>query len=106
MGTRQLVGGSWAAMLEEDHESGFVHTHPLAGRKQTPGLYKVSTHSHSSLRRLFAKKSVNKQVNIPTAQKEPGFSVVSLSYCYRIDFTIERDSKLHICVTLFNWKNA
>lgn len=42
----------------------------LTGRKQTPGLDKVLTHSHSSLRRLFATKSVNKQVNIPTTQKK------------------------------------
>lgn len=78
----------------------------LTGRKQTPGLYKVFTHSHSSLRRLRSKKSANKQVNVPAAQKEPGFSVVSLSYCYHIDFTMERDLKLHTCVTLLNWKNA
>lgn len=46
MGTRQLESGSWAAMLDDDHETGFRGFSPLGrltGRKQTPGLEQLNT---------------------------------------------------------------
>lgn len=44
---------------------GYAPLGRLTGRKQTPGLCEVLTGSHPSLRRPSAKRSVNKQVNIP-----------------------------------------
>lgn len=57
VGTRQLGGGSTAAILDDDHETGFhgySHLGWLTGREQTPGLKSFLTHlSLSSLSRQF-----------------------------------------------------